>query len=272
MSDLNELFGEEEEKQVGSKGGAATGSDNPFETLQVDFFETKLFDGTKVRYRPFLVKEQKSLMISQETGDQAAQLMAMGMLIEKCVVEPKLNYKELPMYDIDWLFLKIRTKSVGDTSTVKMKCKKCEKNAEVILDLDKAEIHVADDFKSEFIIDERTQIGVEMRTPKITDIQKYNLKEFENNINDKIDLIENCIVAVYSPTTKMKTEDVSKATVTNFINNLGIKQFEKISSYFDKGPKTVIDDKFTCPFCKTVNGVHLEGTANFFELDSDTIT
>ena len=272
MSDLNELFGEDEKKEVGSKGGAAQQSDNPFDLLQVDFYETEMFDKTKVRFRPFLVKEQKALMIAQETGDQKAQLQAMGMLIEKCVVEPKLDYKEIDMCDIDWLFLKIRTKSVGDTSAVKLKCKKCEKYNEVILDLEKAKVEVADDWKSEFIIDDRSQIGVEMRSPKLTDIEKYDLEKFQKNVTDKIELITSCIVAVYSPKTKMKTSDVSKSKVTEFIDNLGVKSFETISSYFDKGPKTVIDDEFICPFCKEHNDVHLEGVANFFESASDTTT
>lgn len=211
--------------------------------------------GQKIKYRPFLVKEYKVLLTALDSDSSEIQ-RTVTELVDVCTFN-KLNADSLPNFDIEYLFLNIRAKSIGEVSTILMKCEKCETEMTVDMDITKTEILKDPTHNSKIQITD--DITIEMRYPKFSEIMEIYL-----NLNtDKIvDLIGQCIKTVY--TVDSKYDDFTKEELNEFINSFSRAQFEKLEQFFLTMPKVAQIIEKDCPNCSHHNVTTVEGLQNFF--------
>lgn len=228
----------------------------PLPILETPTYELILpSTGEKIKYRPFLVKEYKILLTGLESDTQEIHRL-ITELVDACTFN-KLNTQELANFDIEFLFLNMRAKSVGEIANLNLKCKKCETNIEVELDVTKAQIKRSDNHTNKILI--TTNVGVELRYPKFDEM----LEIYQNFNNEKIvDLLCGCIKGVFNDEQYFDT--YTKEELVIFVNSFSKEQFEKIEQFFLTMPKVYQTIEKTCGGCGTENNLTIEGLQNFF--------
>jgi hypothetical protein len=214
----------------------------------------------KISYRPFLVKEEKILLMALESQDQKQIMRAMHDIIDTCTYN-EVKAKELPVSELEYLFLKIRSKSVGENSHIGVKCKSCEASNEMDINLDEIKLDVSDSIDNKIMLTD--SVGVIMKYPTSDDVLR--------TIDSKKSEIENIYAVITASLDKIfdkeSVHDVStqaKQDVDDFVNSLNQQQFSKIKAFFDKLPKLKHNVKFQCEKCGTDNDLVLEGMESFF--------
>ena len=216
--------------------------------------------GKEVSFRPYLVKEEKILMLAMESNDQKQILSAVTDVIKACVLDD-INVDNLAVFDIELLFINLRQKSVGEGITVSMNCTECETQNQVDVDLDELEIPtISDDDKIIMLTD---NVGVTMRYPSFKDVKKFKPQELEK-IDGVMSLLKECIVNIFDAEDVHDTRDISKKELSDFVDGMNNSQFQKLSSFFEGMPslKTVL--KFKCTNCGHENVHEVRGLQNFF--------
>jgi len=214
-----------------------------------------------VKFRPFLVKEQKNLLVAFESQDQKQILNSMLVCIESCV--PGIDIKKLATFDVDYMFTQVRSKSVGETTTVLSACTKCNEENEVKINL--GEIGVdGSEIKTE-IIPINDDISVEMKYPTYEDTLKYTQSEASNNAAENLfNSIAICIYAVQTKDENILLKHESKEEVETFINSLTNQQLEKITQFVDSIPTLIHEQKYNCKKCNHENTLTMKGLQDFF--------
>jgi hypothetical protein len=239
----------------------------PLPILQSPKYEVKIpSTGKKVTYRPYLVKEEKILMIAMESGDQKQILNAMKEVISNCSFG-KIEADSLCTFDLEYIFLKLRSKSVGETSKIKIKCEKCETSTSIEINLDSIEIDMTN--RPESNIKLTDDVGVTMSWPKMkaaTELAVSNEKESDSKVGSAIDVIISCIDSIYDKTKVYKSSEQTKEEMMQFIDSLNQSQFAKIQEFIEAMPKLEHLAKFKCsdPKCGHQNEITLSGMQNFF--------
>jgi DNA-directed RNA polymerase subunit M/transcription elongation factor TFIIS len=213
--------------------------------------------GKKVNYRPYLVKEEKVLMIAFETGDQKEALRAIVDTIKACVSED-LDEKTLTTFDVEYMFTQIRSKSVGEKSTIMMPCSECEVKNEVDVVISDITINVP---KNENIIELTKDVSVEMQYPSYVSVLDVDLEQGESAVG--FEMLMNCIVAILTPEERIDTSEVSKKDLNDFIEQMTTDQFEKVSNYLANMPSLEKDIEFDCVSCGHKNKQTLKGIGDF---------
>lgn len=214
--------------------------------------------GQTVMYRPYLVKEEKLLMIALESQDESQMTRAMVDIVDSCTMNA-LKINSLTMFDIEFIFTKLRSKSVGETSTVKLPCEKCETMNKVDIDLDLAQITPKPEKKIKLTDD----TGLIMKFPSLadyTDIQKSDA----SNIDKIFNIIITSIDSIYSGDEMFDTSSHSKKELLDFVESLSAEQFKKVQAFLDAMPVVYINALFKCENCGSDNDIELKGLANFF--------
>jgi len=211
--------------------------------------------GEKIKYRPFLVKEYKILLTALESdGEEIHRIIT--DLVDVCTYK-KLKIDELPNFDIEYLFLNLRAKSVGETTSLTLQCNNCENKITFDLDITKAEIKKNPDHTSKILISEN--IGLEMRYPKFDEM----INIYQNFKSESVvELLCNCIKNVY--TDEQLYDSYTKEELIEFVNSFSKSQFELLEKFFLTMPKVVQHVDQECPACKAHNELNLEGLQNFF--------
>jgi len=224
----------------------------------------------KVKYRPFLVKEEKILFIALETGDNKQMVQALKEIVNACTFNA-LKVDQLPIFDIEYIFLNIRAKSVSEIVKFRTICQDDGITyAETEVDLTKIEVHVDDNHTNKVLIDEKRNLGLVLRYPTLKnydigkDIQNAELESFFNILID-------CIDHVYEEDKIYPSKDVTRDELKEFIENLPQDSFVKIRKFFDTMPKLQHEVEVKNPKTNVVNKVKLSGISDFFELASPTI-
>ena len=217
-------------------------------------------DGKEVEYRPFLVQEQKSLLIAQEQEDDKAMFSAVQDLIEACTYG-KLKSTQLAVIDMEYLFLKIRAKSVGETVNLQVTCQdpKCDGHGEVVINLDDVEV-VGDEPENKIMIND--EIGIELRYPRIGDIDLINSEE--GSMTQILEMLKRCMVTVFDQENVYPTSDSSTQELDEFVNTLSMSQMEMISEYFGSIPQLKKEVKSECVQCGKDINTTIQGMNNFF--------
>ena len=215
-----------------------------------------------VKFRPFLVKEQKNLLVAFESKDPKQILNSMLGCIESCV--PGMNVKKLATFDVDYMFTQIRSKSVGETSIVLSACKNCNEENEVTMNLQEIKVD-ADGMKSE-IIAINDDISVEMKYPTYEDMlnKSQALKNESSAAEALFDSIVLCLHAVQTKDENILINQEPKEEVDNFINSLNNQQLEKITSLVQTMPTLKHSQEYECKKCGHKNTVELAGLQDFF--------
>lgn len=213
--------------------------------------------GSEVRYRPYLVKEEKVLMMAFESGDQKQTLGAIVDTLKACI-QDEIDVNQLTTFDIEYLFTQIRSKSVGETATVYLKCSNCEHKNERDIDISKVTVKMD---AAESVIELTPSISVEMKYPSYTDIQSSDLNGDEIEVG--FNLVASCIDAIMTEDERISTKDVTHKEVLEFIEQMTQEQFQKIGVFMESMPAMMHTEDFVCENCGTDNSVTLRGMQDF---------
>tara|TARA_Y100001938_G_C7946592_1_gene357077 strand:+ start:104 stop:805 length:702 start_codon:yes stop_codon:yes gene_type:complete len=213
--------------------------------------------GVKVNYRPFLVKEQKVLMIASEQGGEKALLRAVGRIIKDCTMGMIENPEDLPTFDMEYIFLKIRGKSVGDKVELNLLCPDDEKTR-VPTEIDLSIINI-DKPKANNAIKLSEDIGITMKYPTVKDL--INFGNEKSVVKMTFDIIQNCTLNIFDANDVY--EDFSKKELQDFFDQLNTDQFDKIQKFFDDMPKLKHTVKVTNPNTGVESEIVLEGLQSF---------
>lgn len=216
--------------------------------------------GKLVRYRPFLVKEEKSLMIASESGNPKDVFKGLVDTIGACV-EGEINTNKLTSFDVEYMFLQMRAKSVGETSKVGLRCSECEHSNEIGIRLDDIKIEASGGLKTLTLTDE---IQVEIGYPTFYDIINSGIDaEKEPTTDQAFGLIRSCLKSIITQDERIDLADVSTKEIQEFLDSMSAGQFQQIKEFVDGIPKLTHDVEFECTKCKHQNKITIEGIANF---------
>ena len=227
--------------------------------------------GQKVKYRPFLVKEEKLLLIAIEDGSVKAMSKAMNNIISDCT-EGEIKIKNLAPFDIEYFFLQLRGKSVGDVldlSFHKPKNVSCGEELEDCSEICEMKINIDDiTIDSSEIKDSKIEltdtIGVKVNYPQLEVIQKFTSTDENVSANNVFELINECIEYIWDGEEIYKAKDSTKKEINEFVESLSTGQFQKIREFFDGMPKLKHDVTWKCPKCDKEAPMVLEGIDAFF--------
>jgi len=217
-----------------------------------------------VKYRPFLVKEEKLLVIALETEDVKQITNAIKTVIKNCILTKDIKVETLPTFDIEFLFLNIRGKSVGEQVDVNIICPDDnETNISVSINLDDIKVQKNEDHTNKIKID--SKIMMEMKYPSLEQFIKNNFDfNNQNAMDQSFDLIASCIDKIYTEDEVWSTSDVTKKEVTEFLESMNSSQFKDIEKFFETMPKLSHKMQIKNPKTEVESEVILEGLASFF--------
>ena len=216
--------------------------------------------GEKLKYRPFLVKEQKALMIAQESEDDKVIESTFAQIINDCVADNVDPYK-MPMFDIEYVFLKIRSKSVGEKITINVLCPDDEKTrVDVNVDLAEVGIQMKEDHTN--VIQLTDKISMHMRYPTLSDAQGFGSEESE--VSTMFETLKKCVHEIHDGDTIHNKVDMSDKDLDEFLGSMSQNDLEKVTHFFDTMPKLQHIIKVKNPKTKKVSEVPIEGMQSFF--------
>ena len=216
----------------------------------------------KIKYRPFLVKEEKLLLIAMESGENSDILRAVKDIVDACTFN-KMKIGNMPMFDVEYIFLQIRSKAVGEVSTLRVLCLDDMKTyAKVEVDLNEIEVQVTDEHTNK--IELTDAMGVIMKYPTVDSF-------VENKIDDispanMLDVIITCIDKIYDKKGEevYDSKDSSKKELMDFVEQMNTTQFQDVQAFFDSMPKLRHEITVMNPKTKKENIVALSGLNDFF--------
>ena len=214
--------------------------------------------GTKARFRPFLVKEEKALMIAMESGNQNDALNGLVDTINACATDDNFSAGKLTTFDIEYIFLQLRAKSVGETVKLGLKCSKCGATNDHVVPLDSIKITLP---KIEKTIKLDQDITIEVDWPSFNDIK--NVAIVEDNTESAFVIISKCIKSINTGSERILAKDVAETELQDFLESMNSGQFTKIKEFFEQIPKLKHDMKFECVKCSHSNEISVEGVENF---------
>ena len=218
----------------------------------------------KIKFRPFLVKEEKILIIAMESQDTKQIANAVKNVITHCILTKGIKVDKLSTFDIEYLFLNIRGKSVGEDIEVMVTCPDDGKTqVPALINIDTIKVQKSDEHEKDIKLDD--QYTLRMRYPSLNEFIKNNFATAtEMNVDDTFDLIASCIDQVYSEEESWASADCTKKELSNFLEQLDSKQFKAIEKFFETMPKLSHTVKVTNPNTKKECEIVLEGLQNFF--------
>ena len=237
----------------------------PLPKIATPTYELELpSSGKKINYRPFLVKEEKLLVLALESEDTKQITTAIKAVIKACIKTRGIKVENLPTFDIEYLFLNIRGKSVGEELEVNIICPDDEKTqVPVTIDLDSIECQKVEGHTNKIKLD--PNLMMEMKYPSLDQFIKSNFDMNDTNQMDQsFALIATCIDKIYSDEEVWATADCTKKEVNEFLESMNSAQFKEIEKFFETMPKLSHTIEVTNPKTKVKSEVVLEGLASFF--------
>jgi len=229
----------------------------------VPVHETTLpFSKKKVEFRPFLVKEEKILIIAAASDNADEQKAAVKQIIDNCTFT-KVDLSKLEDVDVEWLMLELRKRSKGTKSPLSYRCmnevdgKVCNTQIDVEADLEK--VRYVSEADSD-VIKLNEEIGLKMKLPK-----RSETRESESALEEAFDRIISCIDMVYAGDEVWHTKDLTRADLVDFIDTWSNDQLERVMNFVNNVPHLELDVEMTCPKCKYKEVVLIEGLDNFFD-------
>ena len=214
--------------------------------------------GEVVEYRPFLVKEEKILLMALEGKDEKEMVKAIKQIITQCVVTEKFNVNKLAIVDLEYLFLNIRGKAVGDVSTISFE----HECGEIIkLDVDLSKVEIVNNKNISDLVNLTEDIMIRLKPPSLDNVIGVANK---NQIDVVMEIVRECLVEIIQGKDVFSAQDHTREELDEFLNSLNSGQFQKIQTYYESLPKMKQDIEYTCPKCGETKKETLEGLASFF--------
>ena len=223
-----------------------------------------------ITYRPFLVKEEKILLMALESGDEKQMADSMKITISNCVSTEEFDVNPLALFDIEYIFLNIRAKSVGEVAEPVIKCTNEDCDEEITLSVDLTKVKVKKDRKHKKDIPLTDNIGVIMKYPDLDVVAKYEPLIGEaaaakaSQTEALFGMIRESIETIWDGEELHSTKDYTMEEIDTFINSLDTKSFEKIQQFFETMPKLQHTVKYKCEKCETEGESTLTGLQDFF--------
>ena len=237
----------------------------PLPKIATPTYELELPSTEKtVNYRPFLVKEEKLLVLALESEDTKQITTAIKAVLKSCVLTKGIKVEHLPTFDIEYLFLHIRGKSVGEEIEVNITCPDDEKTqVPITLNLEDIKVQKNDKHNNQIKLDDN--LMMELKYPSLDQFIKNNFDfDEKNQMEQSFDLIGTCIDKIYNEEEVWATADCTKKEVKEFLESMNSSQFKEIENFFETMPKLSHTIKVTNPKTKVESEVVLEGLASFF--------
>ena len=218
--------------------------------------------GEEIKYRPFLVKEQKTLLILQESEDKRDIINGLQKIVTDCTFD-KLNMSKMPIFDFEYLFLKIRCKSVGETAELNLTCPDDNvTTVPVTINLDEIDVQVTEEHTDTIKITDN--INMVLRWPTIHDVGDVEVTT-DNLVDNVLALLKKCITQINEGDTIHNRTDMSSEELDEFIDSLPSDTFEDVGKYFETMPQLLHVVNITNPKTKVYNEIIIQGLESFFE-------
>ena len=224
--------------------------------LNTPVYEAILPSTNKViKFRPFLVKEEKVLLTAMEDGSQTALMNAIKTILKNCV-QGKIDVERLPLFDIEYLFLKLRSKSIGEISEIGLKCTdtECGGINQISINMDEIEVTRSEGHTRKIMISD--EVGVMMSYPVIKTV---GITE-----EDGMAIVKDCIEMIFTEEETHERDSFTTKELDEFIDSMDTKQFAKIKEFFDTMPKLQHTINYKCVKCGEDNEITLQGLDSFF--------
>lgn len=237
----------------------------PLPKISTPTYELELpSTGQTIKYRPFLVREEKLLVLALESEDTKQITNAIKTVIKNCIETKGIKVESLPTFDIEYLFLNIRGKSVGEEIEVNIICPDDEETlVPVKIDVDDIKVQKNPDHNKQIKVDE--SIMMEMKYPSLDQFIKSNFDfTSDNTMDQSFDLISSCIDKIYTEDEVWATSDVTKKELIEFLDQMNSSQFKEIEKFFETMPKLSHKVKVKNPNTEVESEVTLEGLSSFF--------
>ena len=218
----------------------------------------------KVKFRPFLVKEEKVLLQALESQEQKEIVNALKNIVSACTFGT-LNVDELPTFDLEYVFLQIRAKSVGEVAKLKVLCPDDKTTyADVEVDLSKVDVQVDDKHTNNIVIDEDKKIGMILKYPTLNSVDPTT--DFSKGVKTEtlFEIIGNSIFQIYEGEKVYNASDYKKDELNKFIESLDSKSFTKVQEFYNTMPKLIHEIEVENPKTKVKSKVTLQGLTDFF--------
>ena len=222
--------------------------------------------GKTIQYRPFLVKEEKLLVIALESEDTKQITNAIKAVIRACILTKGVKVESLPTFDIEYLFLNIRGKSVGEDIDVNLICPDDNQTeVSVSVNLDDIKVQKPEGHSNQIKLD--NELMMELQYPSLNEFIKNNFDPNDtskNPMDQSFDLIGSCISKIYNQEEVWSAADCTKKEITDFLDSMNSSQFKEVEKFFETMPKLTHTIKVLNPKTKVESDVVLEGLASFF--------
>jgi hypothetical protein len=241
--------------------------------INTPIFELTLSSsGQPVQYRPFLVKEQKILLLALESGEPKSIMTAVKQIIRNCVVGDNVDVDKLPTFDLEYFFMRLRGKSIGEVVDLQLrhptgfnsKNEECDNVTQFKFNIMEVEVQKTIEHSDKIIIDENTGLGIKLKYPT-ADFAELDVENLS-----QLDIASKLLVAsidyIYDKEEVYKKEDSSEKELSAFIDDLSQEQFNSVMKFFETMPKLKHTINWKCSKCGCDDEVTLEGMSNFFAL------
>ena len=237
----------------------------PLPTIATPTYELELpSTGKTIKYRPFLVKEEKLLVLALESENTKEISTAIQAVLKSCIKSRGVKVEQLPTFDIEYLFLHIRGKSVGEEIEVNLICPDDnETSVPVTINIDDIKVQKPADHNSQIKLDKN--LMMELKYPSLEQFVKNNF-DFEggSQVDQSFEVIAGCIDKIYTEEEVWSASDCTKKEVVSFLEQMSSKQFKEVEKFFETMPKLSHEVKITNPNTKVKSTVVLEGLSSFF--------
>ncbi len=221
--------------------------------------------GKKIKYRPFLVREEKILIMAMESENMSEITNAIVQILSDCIVSKDIKVESLATFDIEYLFLNVRAKSVGETVDVNITCPDDgETQVEMSIDIDSIKVQKTRGHKNIIKLDD--ELSMKLKYPSLDQFVENNFETEEgaSEINQSLSMITSCVEMIYNQEESWEASDYSKKELDEFIEQLNTKQFKQIEKFFATMPKLSHTIAVKNPETGVESEVVLEGLASFF--------
>jgi len=224
--------------------------------------------GQVVKYRPFLVKEEKILLTAMESEDEKSIVGAVKQILKNCI-QGNLNIDELPTFDVEFMFLRLRAKSVGEKITVGLKPFPCDQNegelckfsTEVEINLEEVQVVKNEKHSSKIMIND--DVGIKLKYPDINVLKREGIEK-QTEMELGMSVIKNCIEMIFTKEETHERGSFTEEELDEFVDSLNSEQFKKVKEFFDTIPKLSHTIEYTCKTCGEEKKTTIEGLSSFF--------
>lgn len=221
--------------------------------------------GKQIEYRPFLVKEEKLLMVALESKDNKLIMRTLKDVISNCTFE-EIDANNLANFDLEYMFLQLRSKSVGETAKIAIKCESCDHSANHNVNLEEITMDVPEKDKVVMLTDE---VGLEMKYPSVSTMESLDMGNPEElSAEEQLDytsaLILLCIDNIFDKDDVHSSDDYKESELIEFVEGLNSVQFKKVTDFFNDMPALTHNLKWDCKECGHSNDIELRGLQSFF--------